>query len=266
VGDVENAYFASVARGLADVVEQDGYTVVLANSDENIERERRAVEVFSTRLVDGIVAAPVTGGAIDHLRGLGSPLVLVDRAAPALGADSVLVDNSRGAATAVEHLAALGHRSIGVVSEVPAVTSVTMRLRGYRKALRAAGIDVDPALEAFGAPTPAGGYEAALDLLSRPDRPTAVFTTTNYMTAGTVRAMRELGLRWGRDIALVAFDDVEWATFVEPTISVVAQPVFEIGRCAGQRILARLAGDRAAPKRLTLPTRLIVRGSCGARG
>jgi LacI family transcriptional regulator len=265
VGDVENAFFASVARGLADVADNDGYTLVLANSDEDLDRERRAVEAFSTRLVDGIVASPVAGGEVDHLRRLACPLVLVDRTAPRLKADTVVVDNARGAAMAVEHLAVLGHRSIGIVSEQTDISSVTLRVRGYRRALRDAGLPTGPALESYGTATPAGGYDAAMALLTRAQRPTAVVTATNFMTAGTVRAMRELGLRWGHDVALVAFDDVDWAMLVEPNITVVAQPVFEIGRAAGQRMIARLSGDTSAPKRITLPTQLIVRGSCGAR-
>jgi LacI family transcriptional regulator len=266
VGDIENPFFAAAARGLADVVEEEGYTLLLANSDEDLERERQAVDVFRTQLVDGLVVAPVSGNDGTHLRVLESdrrPLVLMDRAIRGLQVDTVMVDNAGGARAAVEHLLRFGHERIGVVSDAEEISSTAERLRGYRRALREAGIEPDPGLVSVGPSTRAGGYEAARALLERVDRPAALFTLNNFMTAGAVRAIRDLGLRIPDDVALVAFDELEWTTLVEPPITVVAQPVAELGRAVGSRLLARLRGDDAPPRRTRLRTELIVRASCG---
>jgi LacI family transcriptional regulator len=266
VGDIENPFFATVARALADAVEETGYTLLLANSDEDLEREQRAADALLGRLVDAIAVAPAidTDGA--HLRQVtaaGRPLVLFDRAIRGLDVDTVLVDNAAGATTAIRHMLAYGHREIGVVTDAPEIWSTGERLRGYRRALREAGIPERPDLISVGASDQAGGYQAARRLLGREDRPRALFTINNLMTAGAVRAARDLGLSIPGDLALIAFDDLDWATLVDPPITVVAQPIIELGRTVGDRILARLRGDTAKPKRIRLATELIVRASCG---
>jgi LacI family transcriptional regulator len=267
VGDIENPFFATLARGVADVVEAEGYTLLLANSDENAEREHHAVEAFRTRLVDGVIIAPVSGSDSAYLRQTDWPFVCVDRSVRGVDVDTITVTNERGARDGVEHLLSLGHRRIGVVTDTAEIPSTAQRLRGYRSALRRTGVIVDDALVSVAArSTLAGGHAAALELLSRPDRVHAVFTTSNLMTAGTVRALTDLGLRMPDDVALVAFDDLEWTTIVQPPITVVAQPVLELGTMAGRRILARLAGDSSPAQKIRLPTQLIVRGSCGEPG
>jgi LacI family transcriptional regulator len=264
VGDIENPFFATLARGVADVVEAEGYTLLLANSDENIEREQRAVEAFRTRLVDGIIIAPVTGSDSAHLREGRWPVVCVDRSIRGVDVDTVTVTNARGARIAVEHLLALGHRRIGVVTDSAEIPSTAQRLRGYRTALRNGGIEIDEDLISVAdLSTLAGGHAAARDLFERPNHVGAVFTTSNFMTAGTVQALHELNLRMPNDMALVAFDDLEWTTIIEPPITVIAQPVLEIGTVAGQRILARVAGDTSPAQHIRLPTELVVRASCG---
>jgi LacI family transcriptional regulator len=244
-----------------------GYTVLLANADEDAGRERRAVDALRARQVDGMVVVPAPGASPEHLAELvtaGIPLVLLDRVVVGVAADSVLARNAAGARAAVGHLAGLGHRRIGVVSDSPEITSSAERIQGYRQALRAAGITPDPGLVSIGGPTRDDGEAAALRLLDRPDRPTAVFTANNFMTVGALRAARSLGLRIPEDVALVGFDDLDWTTLVQPPVTVVRQPVADLGRVAGERLLRRLDGDAGPPKRIRLDAGLIVRGSCGA--
>lgn len=267
VGDIENPFFAAAARGLADVMDAHGYTVLLANADEDAGRERRAVDALRARQVDGMVVVPAPGASPEHLAELvtaGVPLVLLDRAVVGVAADSVLVRNVAGARAAVAHLAGLGHRRIGVVSDSPEITSSAERIQGYRQALRAGGIAPEPGLISIGGPTRDDGEAAALRLLDRPDRPTAVFTANNFMTVGALRAARSLGLRIPEDVALVGFDDLDWTTLVQPPVTVVRQPVADLGRVAGERLLRRLEGDTGPPRRIRLDANLIVRGSCGA--
>jgi len=226
------------------------------------------VDALRARQVDGMVVVPAPGASPEHLAELvtaGVPLVLLDRAVVGVAADSVLVRNVAGARAAVAHLAGLGHRRIGVVSDSPEITSSAERIQGYRQALRAAGIAPEPGLISIGGPTRDDGEAAALRLLDRADRPTAVFTANNFMTVGALRAARSLGLRIPDEVALVGFDDLDWTTLVQPPVTVVRQPVADLGRVAGERLLRRLEGDAGPPKRIRLDANLIVRGSCGAR-
>ncbi|HUZ83432.1 MAG TPA: LacI family DNA-binding transcriptional regulator [Gaiellales bacterium] len=267
VGDIENPFFAAAARGLADVLEPEGYTVLLTNSDESAEREERAVETLRARRVDGLVVVPAERAAPRHLIDLvsaGVPLVQLDRAVTGVAADAVLVDNEVGAGRAVEHLIGLGHRRIGIVTDRPSVSSSADRLEGYRGALHRAGIERDRSLESVGGSTQAEGFAAACRLLTGEHRPSAVFTANNFMTVGTLLAIRELGLRVPEDVALVGFDDLDWTTLVEPAVTVISQPVTALGRVAGECLLERLGGGGGEPRTVRLRTELIVRGSCGA--
>ncbi len=265
VGDVENPFFAAAARGLSDVMEAAGHTVLLANADEDPDREARAIETLRRRRVDGLVVVPAPGTRLGSTPLGDVPVVQLDRAVRGLAADAVLVDNGHGARVAVEHLIGLGHARIGLVSDTPRISSSAERIAGYRRALRLAGLEAEPELVSIGGSTQEEGRLAALDLLRREPRPTAVFTANNFMTVGTLLAARELGLRIPEDVALVGFDDLDWTTLVDPPLTAISQPVADLGRAVGARLLARIAGDTGPPRRLRLPTELIVRGSCGAR-
>ncbi|HEY0389129.1 MAG TPA: LacI family DNA-binding transcriptional regulator [Gaiellales bacterium] len=262
VGDIDNPFFAGVARGLADALEPRGYTVLLANADEDPARERRAMQALRARRVDGLVVVPAPGAGSGSFSG-SPPLVLLDRTVPGVDADAVLARNTAGARRAVEHLLSLRHARIGMISDTPAISSSAERLAGYRRTLREAGL-LDESLVSIGGSSQADGVRAARSLLARRDRPSALFTANNFMTYGAVLACRELGLQIPADVAIVGFDDLDWTTLVDPPLTVVSQPVGELGRIAGERLLARIAGDDGPRRRVRLDTHLIVRGSCGA--
>src|SRR5947209_14659680 len=244
IGDIENPFFAAAARGVSDVLEERGYTVLLANSDENLDRELSAVETLRARQVDALVVVPTSAAAFPHLRAAAAeaPLVLLDRVIKGLGVDSVTVDNRGGARRAVEHLLGHGHRRIGLVSDEPEISSSAERIEGYRDALTAAGIAADEHLVSLGGPTRTDGYQATRRLFDAPDRPSAIFTANNFMTVGAMHALRDLSLKVPRDVSLVGFDDLEWTTLVDPPLTVVAQPATELGEEAARRVLARLDG------------------------
>jgi LacI family transcriptional regulator len=265
VGDIENPFFATVSRGVADVLEPEGYTLLLANSDEDPAREARAIEALRTQ-VDGLLVAPAASTGADRTRDPGKPLVLLDRTVTGLSVDCVTVENAAGAARAVEHLVERGHKRIGLVTSGAGSSSTAQRIKGYRSALKAAGIAADPAWEAVNPEfTPSGARDAALSLLSvaKRRRVTAVFTTDNFMTHGVWLAARELGLVVPSDLAIAAFDDIDWLTLVDPPVTAVVQPVMELGREAGRLLLRRLADPAAPVRRVRLATDLAVRASSG---
>ena len=265
-GDIENPFFATAARGLADVVEEFGYTLIVANSDEDSERERRAVDSLRRNRVDGLVVAPSSSRDAAHLSEAseaGTPVVLLDRTVRGLSVDSVTSDGATGAAQAAEHLISLGHRRLAIVidaTEVP-LSSMDVRLRGWNNALRSAGIpqsqlQVRPVSTRF-----EGAYEATMEVLNQSRPPTAIFTASNVMTVGALRAIREMDIDIPRDLSLVAFDDFELLSLYRPPITVVAQPVRQLGSEAGRLLIARMQGDLSKARKLKLPNELIIRGS-----
>ncbi|MDA8315054.1 MAG: LacI family DNA-binding transcriptional regulator, partial [Actinomycetota bacterium] len=178
VGDIENVFFAPLARGLADVVEDFGYTLLVANSDEDVSRERRAVDSLRTHRVDGIVVAPasnVDGVHLADAHSAGTAVVQVDRVVSGLKIDSVASDALAGASVAVQQLIAHGHQRIGIVidSLKTPLSSMVMRLRGWRETLAAAGLPNDDSLLSEADGNKDDGYRATMNLLSRPHRPSA---------------------------------------------------------------------------------------------
>lgn len=266
VGDIENPFFATVARGVADAVEVEGHTLLLANSDEDLERERHAVDALRSRQVDGLIVASSSAEDVSFLESAsasGTPVVLIDRPMPEAKLDTVTVENEAGAEAAVAHLIEVGHRRIGVVTDRPEIASTGERLDGYRTALDRAGLEFDEGLVAEGGPSQEDGRRGALKLLERADRPTALFTASNLATYGALSAITSLGLTIPDDVALIGFDDFPLAEVLAPPISVVSQPVSQIGQEAGRLLLERLAGEQGPPRRVRLKTALTVRGSSG---
>jgi LacI family transcriptional regulator len=248
------------------VLEEQGHTLLLANSDEDLDRERVAVEALRARQVDALVVVPSSGAAFPHLRAAAAeaPLVLLDRSIRGLGVDSVTVDNRGGAKLAVVHLLSHGHRRVGLVSDEPDISSSAERIAGYRDALTEAGIPIDEHLISLGGPTRSDGYRATRRLLEMAERPTAIFTANNFMTVGAMLALNDLGLKIPRDVSFVGFDDLEWTTLVDPPLTVVAQPATELGAEAARRVLARLRERRGRARRIKLETKLITRASCAS--
>lgn len=266
-GDIENPFFATVARYLADALDVAGYTLLVASSDERIEREKRIIESFRSQLIAGLVVAPSAYNDGAHLKELadsGLPLVLVDRSIPGLAVDEVQVDNEAAADSAVDHLLGLGHRRIGILTDSLNIDSSRARLAGFEKAHKRWGVPVDPGLIVIGTSSRTGAYEAARRLLERANRPTAVFSADLFMTEGVLGSIRRLGLNVPEDLSLVGFDDADLMTFVSPPVTVVAQPVAEVGVRAAELILQRVSGGHASPNSVRLHAELIVRKSTSA--
>lgn len=269
-GDIENAFFSAAARGLADVVEDFGYTLVIANSDEDVDRERREVATLQEYGVDGLVVAPSDSSRAEHLLEVSEaalPIVLIDRTVRGLQVDSVVSDGAMGTTLAIQHLLQQGHRRIGMISDfmdVP-LSSLTMRTKAWRDTLKAAGLKVDESLLAAMTMPLDDGYDATNALLDQKNPPTAIFLGSNFSIFGALRAIRDRGMSLPDDLSLIAFDDAEWFGLYTPPITAVAQPVRELGRQAGKLLLARMQGDESKIHRIRLATDLLVRGSVAPR-
>jgi LacI family transcriptional regulator len=263
-GDIENPFFATVARHLGDTLEAGGYVTLLSSSDERVEREQKIIDTLRAHMIAGLVIAPTSVASAPHLSTLvadGFPLVLVDRRVDGVDADSVTVDNEGGGYQAVSHLIELGHTRIAVLVDDLAISSSGERLAGFEHAFKVHGLSFDPKLIAVGGASRDGARNATSQLLGMADRPTALFTTDNFMTEGALRAIQDAGLTMPDDISLIGFDDFNLTTFVQPGVTVVSQPIAELGQEAGRLMLRRLKGERDEPHNVSLLAELVVRGS-----
>jgi DNA-binding LacI/PurR family transcriptional regulator len=242
ITDILNPFHATLAKGVQDAATKRDYTVFLFNTDEEPDKERRALETLLGHLPQGLIIVP-TPKTRENLKLIGNlPTIELDRASGIKDAHTVMVDNAGGTRAAVQHLASLGHRRIGMIVGRLNISTAVERLQGYTEALEDAGIAYREDLVLPGNHREEDGRIAAHTLLSRPEgeRPTALFVGNNEMTVGAVLAIRELGLSIPDDISIVGFDDSRWAKLLQPAITVIAQPAYELGHLACETLLNRL--------------------------
>lgn len=266
IPDLENPFFTAVVRGIEVVLRAAGYTLLLANSDEDVAREREVVQTLRADGVAGIIFVPINAARDAYREVLAPPLqvVAVDRSPSHFRPDLVTVDNVAGTRLGVEHLFALGHREVALLGGPLRHSTAAERERGYHEALRAAGKTVRPELVHYGDFKEEGGYEGMKALMALGKRPTAVFVANNLMTLGAFRAIHEAGIRIPDEVALIGFDDMPWATSLNPPLTAVSQPSHEIGSSAADLLLDRIARPERALRHVILETTLVIRKSCGA--
>lgn len=265
VPDITNPYFAAVAKGVESVFRDTHYRLFLANTDESTNIEDAVLHDLMHR-VDGIILAPAAEQEETPLqmRREGMPIVLVDRELSEKSFDSVLVDNAGGAAAAVRYLMELGHAGIAMISGPLVNTPGRVRYDGFLAALAMADIESPREYLEIANFRESGGYQAMLRLLDLPKPPTAVFCANNVMTVGSLKALATRRVKVPKDISLIGFDDLDLGMLLHPPLTVIGRPAEEQGALAGRLMLRRLAGDEDnVPDRITMPTNLIVRASCG---
>ena len=259
IGDVSNPFYSAIARAVEDVAGPRGLMVVVASSEEDPDREQELVLSLCRRRVDGLLIVP-TRGSQRYLAGelaMGTPMVFLDRPPVGIKADTIVIDNRRGADSGVTHLITEGHRRIAMVSDRSTLYTARERLAGYRRALDRADIEIDDALVVLGPHEPDASEEAVHRLLDLADPPTAFFTSNNRMTVGVVRALSKRGVQAG----LVGFDDFELADLIAMPFTVVSHDPRAMGQLAAELLLERIDGTyRGEPRRVTLPTELLKRG------
>jgi DNA-binding LacI/PurR family transcriptional regulator/heme-degrading monooxygenase HmoA len=259
-----------VASALA-ILEEQGYDTIVCNVDSLTERDRRLESLLPTHRADGVLAIclPLSRGQLDQFTRAGVALASVDAANP--GVPQTVIDDAAGGQLATGHLIALGHRRIGFVGDMPfgrppaglGFTSSAHRLRGYRQALAAAGIDVEPGLIRRGPHDAAVAAEQAAQLLKSPHPPSAIFAASDTQAIGVLAAADRLGVPVPERLSVVGFDDIESAAFLG--LSTVRQPLALSGAEGARRLCALLRGEKVLPLRQELPIELMARNST-ARG
>ncbi|WGW11335.1 LacI family DNA-binding transcriptional regulator [Saxibacter everestensis] len=260
-----NPYFAGLVNAIESRASTAGYTLVLGDSHDDPEIEERVVSSLLDRRVDGIIVAPsalAEDHCIPHIVRSGTPLVLIDRHAE-VDCDQIAPENSAPVERLTEHLLDLGHTRIAAITGLDGLQSSIEREQGFRSAFASRGISLPSELVASGGSKAGAAHDALLKLFGNDPQPTAVAVLNNSMTIGAMRALRELGLRVPDDVALVCYDDFEWADLFEPRLTAIAQNVEEMGARAVDLLIDRMKGGDGPTQRLRTDPVYQHRSSCG---
>ena len=263
IPDITNPFWPDVARGVQDVMDREGYAVVFANSDWNLRQERLFLQMARRNRFDGILINPV-GVSNSELSSTEIPTVLLGSNENYPDFDTVGSDSFGGTRLALEHLASLGHRRIGLIRGHRVNRPGHSRLAGYLAFLYSRGIARDDSLIVEAAFDQAGGYEAMQQLLDLSQPPTAVFAANDILAIGALQAVQQAGKHVPQDISIVGMDDIFAASTTTPSLTTVAKPKRENGQQAAILLLDRIRDNGLnAARRHISPCRLTVRGSTG---
>jgi LacI family transcriptional regulator len=259
IGGLGNPYLSELIAAVERAATAAGYTLLLGDTRDDPSHELRIVRALVERRVDGVLLAPSGEAGVEFLAAQSPPVVLLDRFLD-VPLDQVGSENEAPTAELVAHLAGLGHTRIGMVAGVGGLSTTVERVAGYRRGMAAAGLEP---LVVEGGSQRDLARDAAHALLELDDPPTALVSGNNFMTIGILRALAERSLRVPLDVALVGFDDFEWADLLAPRLTVIAQPVAEIGAQAVELLLSRLEDQSLAPRTVRLAASFRHRESCG---
>jgi LacI family transcriptional regulator len=266
--NLANPYFAEITVGIEEALGELGLALVLGHCGESVAQQAKFLNTAREHNVEGLILMPAIGTTrqtIEDVLAWRIPLVLVSRYVAGTTTDYAGQNNQAGSVLATEHLLALGHERIAFVGANLRTSTGRDRLRGYRSALRAAGIELAADLVSECDATREAGFLAASALLACRDPPTAIVCFNDLVAFGVMLGLRKLGLEPGRDCSVVGADDVAEAALWQPGLTTVAVHTGMIGLTAGQLLRKRLATPGLPPERILLQPELVVRGSSGPR-
>ncbi len=265
VPDLTNPLFPPIVRGIQDRLEQAGYTPLIANTDNDRERERNDFDAMRARQVDGVITATarLDHGVLDEMAAAGLPIVLVNRRFEDGELPSATVDDHEGARLAVEHLAAFGHTRIAHVGGPQEVSTGHGRYEGFVEGMASTGLEIDPELVRFGnAFTEPEGERLCADLMAAGAELTAILAGNDLMALGCYDVFATRGVRCPADVSVVGFNDMPFSERFNPPLTTIRIPHYEIGASAAELLLERLQGTAA--RHVVLRPELVVRDSTGA--
>ncbi|WP_050182457.1 LacI family DNA-binding transcriptional regulator [Domibacillus robiginosus] len=264
VPDITRPFFSEVLRGIEHTALQNGYQVILGDTENRIEREKEYIELLYRKQAEGAVLLTARMDR-DSLKELSSqfPVVLACEYMDGLDIPTVSIDNISSARKVTEHLINVGHRKIAHISKGTDVILGKDRQRGYQQAMMSHDLPINPSWVQEGDYDIDSGYKQMVKLLALEDRPTAVFVFNDEMALGSIKAVKDHGLRVPEDIAIVGFDNLPMASFFSPYMTTIDQPKYEIGQKAADLLLRLLKGIFIKRKKIVMKDELIIRESCG---
>ncbi|MGZ5787386.1 MAG: LacI family DNA-binding transcriptional regulator [Ramlibacter sp.] len=264
VTDIANPLYAACVSTLETRLAADGYMMLLSSSHYDSHREGELVELFLARGMDGLVVATMDeddSPALKALRASPLPKVILDRDND-LDSDFVLIDHRSGVASAVRYLAGMGHRRIALFTSGLSMRPGRERAAGYRLAHKALRLPFDPSMVRGISNQLRTSYDEMADLLRRPDPPTALIAIGNHVLAGALRAIHESGLAIPADMSVISIGSSAAAEFVFPPMTLLRFEVESFGRLAAEMLLERLRQPDQPPRKVTMPTQLVMGATC----
>jgi len=264
VSDISNPFFTAISRAVEDTAYEQGFSVLLCNTDENPEKEAIYLNLMRDTAVAGAIMSPTRHTIANFAdSNFPFPIVVVDRSILSSDVDAVLLDNVDAAFRLITHVIEQGYRRIAVLCSE--MSTGLERQIGYEKALRAHGLAPKSEYMKYVPPKTEAGYAATLKMLDLAEPPDALFTVNSLIAEGAWQAIRERNLCIPDDIALVSFDETTWSSLVQPAITLIAQPTYEIGKTAAELLIQRIADPGRPTRQVILKGQLLVRGSSSPR-
>ncbi len=264
IPDISNSFFSGVARSIETESYKKGYNLVVSNTNEDIKKEELYVNNHLNRGVDGLIIAPSQGDS-DYIQNLierNIPFVLIDRDFIDLETSSVTSDNQKSAYEAVEYLQKMGHKRIGFISGRPILSTICRRVEGYKNAVQDFNLEQENALIIGGGYTIQSGYDAAIQILSASNAPSALLVSGNLLTIGVIKAIREKGMSIPQDISLIAYMDSRLAPHLDPPLCTIAHPLEEMGIKVFDLLLESIENEgKVEGTKVVVDTELIKRRS-----
>ncbi|MDW7675683.1 MAG: LacI family DNA-binding transcriptional regulator [Bacillota bacterium] len=263
VPNIRDLVFPAAIRGISDVLEQHGYTLILCNTDESIETEMMHVENLRNRLVDGLIfsTARKESKHLLELKENGFPVVLLLRHLED-EIDAVIIDNFKGGYDATSFLIQQGHRNIAIVNGNMNLSLYQERFEGYKAALKDAGLKVNKDLVIDDIKSWECSYQAVSTLMTSGNMPDAIFATSDPKALGVIRALKDKGFSVPADISVIGFDNIDMAEVIDPPLTTVAQPFYDAGLLAAKRLIKLMNSKRKLkPVVEKLEANLLVRSS-----
>jgi LacI family transcriptional regulator len=264
IPDITNPFFPALVRAAEDVAYAHLYRLVLCNSDNDPKKEASYLSELQSYLPAGLLLIPAVDSQLSEQptwNGRAIPAVCIDRKPKGWTGDVVRAGNEAGAYAATLHMIDLGHRRVATITGPTHLINAQERLRGFRRAVKQAGLALPSEYVQHGQFDRVSGFEAALTLLRPASRPTAIFAANDLMAMGAIMAVRELGLGCPEDVSVVGFDNLDLVDLLEPPLTTVQQPVYRLGVTATELLIQRITGLKDAPREILLETELIRRGS-----
>ncbi|HHP7237956.1 LacI family DNA-binding transcriptional regulator [Longibacter sp.] len=256
-------FFSEIMRGIDDVAQDSEYYLLISSSHYSLEEGEAAIRALRGR-VDGllVMTTHVRAKAMLEKRTPDVPVVFMNSAMAGTEHDAFDFENRKGAYKAVSHLLERGHRCLATITGPPDSYDVRERLSGLRKAVADTGLDPASVTHIQGDFTQASGYQAGKEILALDTLPDAVFACNDYMAIGAMSALQEAGVRIPDDLAMAGFDDIPSARYASPSLTTISVPVYDLGRAAAKRLIARVRGEHVPEAREKLfASELVIRSS-----
>ena len=268
ITDITNPFWTTVARGIEDVAQANGYSVILCNTDEFEAKQNQYLQMLLRRRIDGIILVPATSSPapIRLIQKQNIPTVVLDRQIYDIELDLVRSDTEEGAYKLTKHLLSLGHRKITMLAGPRDISTSIDRTNGFCRAFEEINLEVCDEQIIWGEFTQEAGYAMAQQALQGASLPTALFAANNFVAMGALRALQESQISVPDQVAIVAVDDIPPAFTINPFLTVAKQPAREMGKQATNLLLGRIKGELEEPhKQIVMSTEIIIRTSSGAR-